>query len=65
MTLPVAEINRHVEKSDKSTSAETSPERQGSVPFEFASRPAAAMMAHVTDRLWSFADLYNEVIRYG
>jgi hypothetical protein len=28
-------------------------------------RPTAAMMAKVTDNLWSFADLYNEVIQYG
>jgi IS1 transposase len=28
-------------------------------------RPTAAMMAKVTDRLWSFADLYNEVIKCG
>ena len=28
-------------------------------------RPTAAMMAKVTDKLWSFADLYNEVIQYG
>lgn len=28
-------------------------------------RPTAAMMAHVTDRLWNFADLHNEVIHYG
>jgi IS1 family transposase len=28
-------------------------------------RPTAAMMAKVTDRLWSFDDLYNEVINYG
>ena len=28
-------------------------------------RPTAAMMAGVTDRLWSFEDLYREVIQYG
>jgi hypothetical protein len=28
-------------------------------------RRTAAMMAKVTDRLWNFADLYNEVIQYG
>lgn len=28
-------------------------------------RPPAAMMAGITDRLWSFADLYNEVLWYG
>lgn len=28
-------------------------------------RPPAAMMAGITDRLWRFEDLYNEVIRYG
>lgn len=28
-------------------------------------RPPAAMMAGLTDRLWSFDDLYNEVIHCG
>lgn len=28
-------------------------------------RPTAAMMAGVTDRLYSFEDLFNEVIYYG
>ncbi len=28
-------------------------------------RPTAAMMAHVTNRLWTFEDLYREVIQYG
>lgn len=28
-------------------------------------RPTAAMMAGVTDRLWSFEDLYSAVIQYG
>ena len=28
-------------------------------------RPTAAIMAGVTNRLWTFGDLYNEVIRYG
>jgi hypothetical protein len=28
-------------------------------------RPTAAMMAGVTDRLWSFEDLYRTVIQYG
>jgi hypothetical protein len=28
-------------------------------------RPTAAMMAKVTDPLWSFEELYNTVIQYG
>jgi hypothetical protein len=28
-------------------------------------RPTAAMMAKVTDHLWSFEELYNTVIQYG
>ena len=28
-------------------------------------RPTAAMMAKVTDRVWTFEDLYIEVIHYG
>ena len=28
-------------------------------------RPTAAMMAKVTDHLWSFEELYNTVIYYG
>ena len=28
-------------------------------------RPTAAMMAKVTNRLWNFGDLYDEVLNYG
>jgi hypothetical protein len=28
-------------------------------------RPTAAMMAKVTDHLWTFEELYNTVIQYG
>lgn len=28
-------------------------------------RPTAAMMAKLTDHLWSFEELYNTVIMYG
>jgi hypothetical protein len=28
-------------------------------------RPTAAMMAKVTDPLWTFEELYNTVIQYG
>ncbi len=28
-------------------------------------RPTAAMMAKVTNRLWNFTDLYDEVLNYG
>jgi len=28
-------------------------------------RPTAAMMAGVTDHLWSFDEFYNTVIQYG